>query len=367
MRLLVVTTSIDRSEAALYGALAARPGWDLDVLCEQGGTGREAFLVEAFPIRHRLDFAAAARLRARLSTGRFDAVYAPSNRGLAAALRAVRRSRAVLVGYRGTLGHLSRWDPAARMTYFDPRVDRIVCVSEAVRRYLLGFRLPPDRLVTIYKGHDPVWYDALPRAARAEIGIPDGAFLVGFAGTIRPVKGVAVLVRAFERLAAHTDAHLLLVGAMRDRTAARRIARAACRERIHVTGYRPDAAALTGLCDCFVMPTLSREGLPRAVIEAMAQCIAPVVTRVGGMPELVEDGVSGYVVPPADPAALAAVLQRLAADAPRRAALGGAARARIETVFRIERTIDAYAALFASALLGKQDQGASAQPDAGRL
>ena len=95
----------------------------------------------------------------------------------------------------------------------------------------------------------------------------------------------------------------------------------------------------------FVMPSVDREGLPRAVIEAMAQSVPAIVTRVGGMPELVEDRVSGLVVPPRDPAALATAIVSLAMNGTRRAHYGAAARARIESHFSITRTVERIHAL----------------------
>lgn len=350
MRLLVVTTSVDRSEAAVWIGLAALPGWQVDVMCDPHAAHRQA-LVDAgldtanLTIRHRLDLRAVRAVRRRLDNTRYDVFYAPSNKSLSVSLLAAGRRPIKRIAYRGTIGHLSRWDPASRLTYFHPRVDRIVCVSNAVRHYLLGLRLPPERLITIYKGHDIAWYDALPPIERRDVGIPDDAVIVGFTGTIRPVKGVHVLVRAFDRMAVDPALHLLLVGKILDQSLERLIARSPHRERIHTTGFRTDAAALAGLCDVFVMPTLEREGLPRSVIEAMAQRVPPVVTRVGGMPELVEDGVSGRVIQPNDVSALENALRELLADPDRRLAMGRQARARIESDFHIERTIAQYRAL----------------------
>jgi glycosyltransferase involved in cell wall biosynthesis len=297
-------------------------------------------------VRHRLDLWAARELRRLLLAFEPQVLYAPRNSTLSIALIASRGLAAKVVGYRGTIGHLSRWDPASQLTYFHPRVDRIVCVSEAVRRYLLGLNLAPGKLVTIYKGHDVAWYDAPGRASLDLPGLPAGAFVAGFTGSIRPVKGVDVLLRAMRLLDPGRNIHLLLVGDVRDRAITRLAADPAIRGRVHLTGFRRDAARLAGACDAFVMPSVEREGLPRAVIEAMAQRVAPIVTRVGGMPELVVDGECGLVVPPRDPSALADAISALAADRPRCRALGERARRRITEAFHIDTTISKMSALF---------------------
>ncbi|MBN1557329.1 MAG: glycosyltransferase family 4 protein [Lentisphaerae bacterium] len=352
MRILVVTAYIDRSEAALYTELARR-GAEVRVACRPeapraAGLREAGLTVLPLAVRHRFDLSAAAAVARLLDDRPPDVLYAPANRTLAVSLSAARRRPLPVVGYRGTIGHLSRWDPAARLTYLHPRVSRILCVSEAVRAYLLKFGLPPGRLVTVYKGHDPDWYAAPDPAARADFGIPPDAFLAGFTGTIRPVKGIPVLIRAFEALPDAIRPHLLLVGACRDRRAARAIRRSRRAAQIHTAGFRTDAAALAGLYDVFVMPSLGREGLPRAVIEAMAQRVPAVVSAVGGLPELVADPRCGCVVPPGDARALADALTALARDPVRRRRLGDAARARIAGAFHIDRTVAAVEALFRS-------------------
>jgi glycosyltransferase involved in cell wall biosynthesis len=350
----VVTFDIDRSDAAVYAGLADR-GLRMRILAAPAHAARadlaeHGITVEPFPIRHRFDLRAAARLRRRLYACPPAVVYAPRNAALSVSLMATRGHAVPVIAYRGTTGHLSRWDPASRMSYLHPRLSRIVCVSEAVRRYLRDrMGLPETRLVRIYKGHDPDWYRAEP-PARAAFGLADDAFVVGFTGAMRPVKGVDVLLDAVERLAPDLpDLRLLLTGDLRDRRLARRLREPTLREHVCLAGFRADAWKLARLADVFVMPSLSREGLPRAVIEAMAQGVPPVVSDAGGLPELVIDGDSGRVVPAGDAAALAGTLKALAEDPAERQRLGRTARQRIGTDFHVGHTIDAMYALLTGA------------------
>lgn len=356
MRLLVVTSLIDRSEAALYAGLAAN-GIEVELVCDPRATRRELAVNAGIPVselnvRHRLDFAAARTIRERLQQRHFDVIYAPFNRGLSVALMAARGHPAKIVAYRGTIGHLSRWDPASHLTYLHPRLSCTVCVSEAVRRYLLSLGIPPQHAVTVHKGHDLAWYDALQPVPRAELGLPEKTFVAGFVGGIRRIKGVDVLLRAVIRARRQHDIHVLLVGPVTDRRVARLLRAPALNGVVHLAGYRPDGAATMTACDVFVMPSVGREGLPRAVIEATAQRVPAIVSDVGGMPELVADGETGYVVPPGDPEALAAALSRLAEDRDECHRLGAAARARIAARFNITDTIDAYTALFTDLCAG---------------
>lgn len=350
MRALIVTTFNDRSEQAIYRALVAA-GIEVDLVChpeapEQDPLRQAGVGIIPDRIRHRLDWPAVVRLRRRLRAKHYDLIHAPRNSTLSVALLASRGLRIGHIAYRGTIGHLSHWDPASWLTYLNPRVDRIICVSEAVREYLLGLGIRPDAAVTIHKGHDPAWYADLPCPALTSFGIPADAVVVGFTGNIRPVKGVEVLLESARMIPPDRRIHFLLVGEVRDADIRRQAEDPALRGRVHLAGFRKDAAALAGRCDIYVMPSVAREGLPRSVIEAMAQGVPPIVSKVGGMPELVVDGQSGLVVPPRDPAALADAIVTLALDANRRRKLGLQARERIQTDFHVATTAARMIALY---------------------
>ena len=353
MRALIVTTYNDRSEVALYKGLADA-GIGVEIICSPGAREIESLRRHGLPvdemnIRHRLDLGAAVRLRRRIRAERYDVIYAVRNSTLSVSLLAAIGIPTAVVGYRGTVGHISRLDPACWLTYLNPRVTRIVCVSEAVRKYLLGFGLPPGRLVTVYKGHDPEWYVQERRADLAAFGIPAGSFVVCFTGNIRPVKGVDALLDAFLLIPPASNARLLLVGENRDHRVRRMLDMAGVKERCIWLGYRRDASAIAGAAHAFVMPSVEREGLSRAVIEAMAQGVPPIVTNVGGMPELVEHNVSGIVIPPRDPEAIASAIIALEKDPALRERLGREAARRIAGLFHIRRTIASMMALFQDA------------------
>lgn len=344
-RYLVVATSIDRPHLALFAAMRDA-GVAVRIRFDPASPRREAILREFpdagfLPVRNRLDWKAARALRRMLVADPPDLLYAPDNRPLSISLMAARGLPVKVIAYRGTVGHLSRWDPASWLTYLHPRLARIVCVSDAVESYLRDdIRIPQERVTRIYKGHDPAWYDGPPErvATRAELGLPADAPVIGFVGRMRPVKGVDVLIRALDALPA--SAHLLLVGEVADPDLERLAAETPERRaRIHFAGPSTNVLGLLDLCDMFVMPSVSREGLPRAAIEAMCRRRPVVASAVGGLPELLDHGNCGLVVPPRDPAALAAALRRLLDDPDLRRRLGEAGRKQIETNFHVRETL----------------------------
>ena len=311
----------------------------------------EGVEVRRIRIRSVADIPAIRTLRDALRTGRYRAIYATDTKPLANVVWAARGLPVAVVAYRGTCG-LKRLDPLSWLTYRSGRVDRLVCVSEAVKDALLEAGLPAAKLTRIYKGHDPDWYRPGPRERLAEVGIPGDAFAVGCAADMRPLKGIYEMLQSLDRLPAGHPVHFLLAGRVRDPRITALAGREPYRSHIHLLGFREDVTTWMGACDAFAMPSLRSEGLPKAVIEAMSMKVPPIVTRVGGMPELVEDGVSGWVVRPDDADAMAAAIRRLYEEPETRRRLAEGARARVDAVFHLDRMVQQYQALFSSICAG---------------
>ncbi len=352
---LVAGAQVDLPERNIFAGLARRgvavtfvhsPGVRPTTLKFVRDAGMECVPI---PFRNRIDLRATRRLRDELSRRPCDVIYAPQNKPLACVLRATRHFPHVkVVGYRGTMGHLAWWSPASWITYLHPRLAGIVAVSDAVRRYLVeDLRLPAEKVVRIYKGHDPDWYGGdLPDPPLPPP--PERTLTLCFAGRIRPGKSVCHLLDAMDAIPRERAIRLLLVGDVADKAVERRLAAPDRDPRVIPLGFRRDATAIIGQSDIFLMPTVEREGLARAVIEAMSQRIPCVVSDVGGLPELVVDGNTGLVVPPRDGRAIADAVLRLA-DAPElRRQMGEAARARIESTFHYQASINAFLDFFLS-------------------
>ena len=344
MKVLQSGLSNDRTENYVLSGLHAA-GIDVHVVCSENSMGHA--LCKELSVTHhvhdfqsRIDRTAIRLLREMIAEHDYDIIHSYTNRALSNVLLATRGRPIKHVGYRGTMGHLSRFDPAAWMTYFNRRVDKIVCVSGAVEQYLKNCRVANHRLTTIHKGHDPDWYQHHTPASLAEFGIPEHAFVIGFVGNMRPVKGVDVLLEAIRHLPADSPIHLLLVGEVRDPRVARLAGHPDVAPRVHFAGFRTDAPALAGACQILTMPSVDREGLPRVLLEGMSQGIPAVVSNVGGMPELIEQEISGLIVPPRDSQALAAAFQRLASHPNEVEHLGIAARERINGPFHVRHTLE---------------------------
>lgn len=224
--------------------------------------------------------------------------------------------------------------------FFLSAVDRlastIVCVSEGVRRQAAEVcRLVPLRVV--YDGFDLDRFLARPaadpQAIRARYGLAETARVVACVGGIQRRKGQLDLVEAAALLAADFPGLVLvLAGAAGDAeylaALQARIAALGLGDRFRFIGFEPEIRDLLAISTALVHPSHS-EGLGLAILEAMAVGLPVVATRCGGPEEVVEDGVSGLLVPPQDPPALAAALRRVLEDPSAARRLGAAAAARV--------------------------------------
>jgi glycosyltransferase involved in cell wall biosynthesis len=224
------------------------------------------------------------------------------------------------------------------------RADRIVCTSSAVAAYFLA--LEPDsgaKTARIYNGIDVAGIAAAaaaadPGALRSALGVPKDAPLLLAVGRLVEQKGHDVLLAALtEPAIAKTGAVLVLVGRGEALPALEAFARAnGLGGRVVFAGVRPDVPALLAACDLFVMPS-RWEGFGLVAAEAMAAGRAVVASRISALPEVVDHGVTGTLVEPDDPAALAAAIADLLADPARRSSWGRAGHARAERLFTRER------------------------------
>jgi glycosyltransferase involved in cell wall biosynthesis len=167
---------------------------------------------------------------------------------------------------------------------------------------------------------------------RAELGLPPGARLVGMVGRISHWKGQEILVKASALvLQSHPDVHFVAVGSYFAGEAhyleklKELVCTLALEERFHIVGYRSDVINVYRALDVFVLPSIKPEPFGRVTVEAMTQGCAVIATNHGGSCELIEQGVTGMLVPPSDPKSLAEAIELLLSDSRLRNNMGKAA------------------------------------------
>jgi glycosyltransferase involved in cell wall biosynthesis len=231
---------------------------------------------------------------------------------------------------------------------------RLIAVSPAVRSDLLEMKIGrPDRFDVIRLGFD---LDPFTQAEqfrgqlRAEIGIGPAVPLVGIVGRLVPIKGHDLFLTAAARIAADTPAHFVIVGDGELRAALEAmVAARGLGGRVHFLGWRADLARIYADLDVVALTSLN-EGSPVALIEAMAAARPVVSTNVGGVRDVVADGVAGLLTPSGDAAAFAGALRAVLADEPRRVAMGQAGRASVSPAYTVRRLLSDIDRLYTGAL-----------------
>jgi len=232
-------------------------------------------------------------------------------------------------------------------------IDCEVCVSEGVRRFTHRYaRIPLAQLRVIPNGVNLEAIDAVRPVDPGTIGCDPDRPILCFVGRLDPQKGITILLEAVARVEPSCQVVLVGDGPQRGELAARAAA-LGIGDRVHFTGWRPDAAAVMAASDVFVLPSLW-EGMPNALMEAMALGRCAVASAVEGSDELIDDGVTGLLVPAGAVAPLAERIALALADTDRRRQLGRAARRRIAERFTIERAVTAYDALYRELLATRE-------------
>ena len=322
--------------------MAAR-GHRVTLACRSGGAlearARAAGLdVHGLPLRGDLSLRASAMLAGLLRRTRPDVLQLHDPHALAAGLLAARAAPpARIVATRRVdfplRGRLSRWK------YRSSR--GVIAVSRKIAGLLQTDGIPADRIRLVYEGVPDRPAAPGGREALRELGVPDGCPVVGNVAALTDHKDHATLIEAaalVRRRLPETRFVCVGEGELRPRL------EALCRERGLLdrwifAGFRHD---LDRLIPAFTVFCLSShmEGLGTSLLDAMAFSRPVVATAAGGIPEAVEDGMTGRVVPVRDPAALAGALVEVLGDPQRARALGDAGRRRFEQRFTADRMVD---------------------------
>jgi glycosyltransferase involved in cell wall biosynthesis len=233
----------------------------------------------------------------------------------------------------------------------------INAISAATRKALIEYEnFPGDRIDVVYNGIDDIQFKLEGHdKLRQEVHLPENGYILGTVARLDAIKNQKMMIKALKRL--HDDfpeACLLIVGDGPERRSLEEFAaRQQVSSRVVFTGFREDAYLFYRIMDVLLLTSFS-EGTSMTLLEAMAHGIPCVATDVGGNPEIVIDGKTGFLVPSEDDQTLAERISLLAKDQDLRKRMGNAGRDRFEAQFTVTKMVRAYQAMYEDRLPKKK-------------
>jgi glycosyltransferase involved in cell wall biosynthesis len=362
MRILLLSTSMgmggaDQQILILARAMRAR-GHDVRIvaLAPLGPMGLEAqqegMQVESLELRKSVtDIPRILRLVRLVRAWRPDVLHSHMVHAnvLAGAVRPLTRVPVLI----STIHSINDGGPVHMAAYrlTSPQVDRFTIISRlAAERYVAIGAVPAQRLQVVPNAVDTDRILSHPQARaalRGELGLGD-EFVWLAVGRFEEAKDYPTMIAAFARLAAaRPTSQLLLVGKGSLQENVEALLRAnGLEQRVRFLGVRRDVPELMSAADGYVLSS-AWEGMPVVLLEAAAVELPVVATQVGGVSEVVEDGTTGLLVPPSDPAALARAMERVEALAPEaRAAMGAGGRALVQQRYDTNRVMEMWEQLY---------------------
>ena len=330
-----------------------KAGVEVEVMMRGDAPYANIFRAHGIPVydhlvRRKISLTTMRLLRRLVKERAYDILHLFNTKAITNAVIGTIGQRVVLMSYRGYTGNLYWYKPTSYLNHFNPRVRRIVCVSDAVRRQVQR-QLPRNKqkAVTLYKGHNIKWYEEIIPLSRDALGWPALAFVVGIVANARPMKGIRYFIDAARYLAPYTAIHFVMIGENMDNPGyMQRIARSPLGRNFHVMGFRNDSLQIMAATNLAVLSSVRGEGLSKTIIEAMGLGLPVVATDVGGNNELVDPGHTGQLVPPRNAQALARAIHHYYINPLLRKQHGQNGRERIRRHFPLEQSVSQALALY---------------------
>jgi glycosyltransferase involved in cell wall biosynthesis len=339
-----------------------RAGHDVLVVCPPGSELERACREDGVPaagvsMRSELDPVSVVRLAAILRRFGADVAHYHTARAHTLGLAASHIAGTPVKVLSRRVDFPVAGNPLSKLKY-KASVDAVIAITEAVRDVLARGGVDPSVITVIYSGIDLAKRAVRADGAglRAELGIPREARLVGVIGALAPHKAQAFLLKAAAKLAEERDdVRYIIAGEGELERELKELALLLkVTSIVTFAGFRRDMEAVLGAIDLFVLSSVA-EGLCTSILDAMASGVPVVATRVGGVPEVVVDGESGLLVPPADEGALASAIARALDDGDLRRRLVEGGRLRVKR-FSLERTVAETESLYARLLRSKKGE-----------
>ncbi len=358
---ILKTTGLSGAEShllTLSGGLLAE-GWESRLIVLVNQRRPPTALIEAaraanvqidtVPLASDLDMAATAKIAALLKSAQAQIVHTHMIHGdLYGTLAARMAGIAVVQSRHNDDKFRRRWVVRLLTRWLAAQAKTVIAISDSLATFARDVEgVSGPKIVRIHYGLDPaqVTAKARPEALRAELGLNDNVPLIGAVGRLTEQKGFRYLLEAFAVIRGSLPQAQLVIagdGELRSTLEAQK------GNHVHLLGWRSDVPSIMADLDVLAVPSLW-EGFGLVMLEAMALSKPVVASRVSALPEIVADGETGLLVPPADPKALASALCVVLADKARARAMGERGRARLEKEFTVQGMVRQHAAVYKEA------------------
>lgn len=368
---LVLSLSIGGTEKVVYDLVRRMKNADIrTIVCcldEIGEFGEMLRDADGIPV-HRLnrkpglDFPLFSRIAQQIRKYEVDILhahhYTPFFYGLSGALTARRRAgappRVVFTEHGIEYPYRRKWKRRLVNPILMRMADDVTTIAHYTRRNLERYEnYPEGRARVLYNGIDVAAYSEgkSPLEARSSLGISPEAKTIGVVARLDPVKNHPLLLRSLQEvISSFPETELLIVGDGPGRADLEILVnRLGLASHVRFLGARRDVPEIIRAMDIFVLPSLS-EGMSITLLEAMAAGLPIVATRVGGNPEVVVDGETGFLAPSDDDRRMADRLKTLLGNSRLRQKMGAAGKKRAESMFSIEKTVSEYQRLYEQVL-----------------
>lgn len=318
---------------------------------------KEGFPTSVIPMRNKMDLSKIGAVRRYIREQQIDLVHTHGVRANLIGRPAAKHEGIPVVT---TFHSMLRYDydrawKASLARFLTMRgnhyTDRFIAISHAIKEDLLDMQIPADKIQVIHSGLDVSKFSSEqnPDKIREQFGLASDRLTFTMVARLHPVKGHRYFLQAARQIMdAGIKAQFLLIGEGIDRPELEaQVKELGLDSVVHMPGYYRQVEDVYGITDILCVPSLM-EGLGLVILEGMYFGVPVIASRVGGIPELIEDGKSGILIPPADAGALFAAMHQLAVDKQMAQILARQGKERVQdfTVENMARQVEAcYAAL----------------------
>ena len=299
--------------------------------------------------KNKFDKKAIELIKETIQRKNIQVVHAFNSKAIANASWALWNNKKVKLGtYRGYTGNIKWYDPTNYLSFLNPRVDYMVCLAESVREMYLKSGVSKTKAITINKGHKRSWYDHIEPAKLDEFNFNEGAVVCSFVANFRTkMKGVNYLIDAVSKIQKDYNIYFLMIGeGLNTDEVIASISDLGLQDRFRFTGFRKDASNLVKACDISISASIYGEATQKAMIEAMYLGNAVIMTDISGNRGMIENNVSGIIVPPKNASKLYEAITRLSESPELRNKLAKGSLERVSTHLSNDRTVKEYAAFY---------------------